>query len=157
VIVVADTSPLNYLVLIGEIDLLLALYGKILMPRAVYQELQRSQTPLPVHAWASSLPEWCEVRTVIAPIDSAFSDLDPGEREAIQLAVETGADMLLIDEIDGRKEALRHHLRVTGTVAILEQASQRGLIDFRSALERLEKTSFRLSPTIRETFLKRNP
>lgn len=89
--------------------------------------------------------------------DATLSELDPGEREAIQLALEAGVDTLLMDESEGRREALRRHLRVTGTIAVLETAARRGLIDFRGALERLEQTNFRLSPKIRDEFIRRNP
>jgi predicted nucleic acid-binding protein len=155
-IVVADASPLNYLVLIAEIELLPALYDKVLIPQEVHRELQQLQTPPTVRIWAGSLPAWCEVRSAASIIDPALSDLDPGEREAIQLALETGVDTLLMDEISGRREALRRRLHVTGTVAVLEKAAQRGLIDFRGALQRLGKTNFRLSATIHDEFLKRN-
>jgi predicted nucleic acid-binding protein len=67
-----------------------------------------------------------------------------------------GVDTLLMDESEGRRAALLHHLKVTGTVAVLEKAAQRGLIDFRSTLERLDQTNFRLSASIRAEFLKRN-
>lgn len=156
-IVVADTTPLNYLVLIGEIELLPALYLSVLIPQEVHSELQRPKTPLAVRAWASALPAWCEVRSLISPPDATLMELDAGEREAIQLALDAGVDTLLMDESEGRREAMRRHLRVTGTVAVLERAAQRGLIDFRSTLERLEQTSFRLSATIRQEFLRRNP
>jgi predicted nucleic acid-binding protein len=65
--------------------------------------------------------------------------------------------MLLMEESEGRREAFRHHLQVAGTVAVLKKAAQRGLIDFRTALERLDQTSFRLSAKIRDEFIKRNP
>lgn len=156
-IVVADTSPLNYLVLIGEIELLHTLYHKVLIPQEVHKELQQRRTPLTVCAWAASLPTWCEVRLVAATSDETLSELDPGERDAIQLALETGVDTLLMDEIGGRREALRRHLLVTGTVAVLEKAAHRGLVDFRATLQRLEQTNFRLSATIRDEFLRRNP
>jgi predicted nucleic acid-binding protein len=97
------------------------------------------------------------VRSLSSTPDATLSELDPGEREAIQLALDTGVDMLLIDESEGRREALRRHLLVTGTVAVLEKAAQRGMIDFRAALERLEQTNFRLSAKIRGEFIKRNP
>lgn len=103
------------------------------------------------------LPVWCQVRASSLELDDSLSELDPGEREAIQLALEVKADLLLMDESQGRREALRRNLRVTGTVAVLERAAQRGLIDFRVALERLDQTNFRLSARIREEFLKRNP
>jgi predicted nucleic acid-binding protein len=62
-----------------------------------------------------------------------------------------------MDESEGRREALRRRLQVTGTIAALEKAARRGLIDFRAALERLAQTNFRLSPKIRDEFIKRNP
>jgi predicted nucleic acid-binding protein len=71
--------------------------------------------------------------------------------------LEAGVDILLMDETEGRREALRRHLQVAGTVAVLEKAAHRGLIDFRVALERLDQTNFRLSAKIRDEFIKRNP
>ena len=156
-IVVADTTPLNYLVLIDAIELLPALYEHVLIPWEVHNELQRPKTPDKVRAWALNLPAWCEARSVTAAPDIQLAELDPGERDAIQLALETGVDTLLMDETEGRREALRRHLLVTGTVAVLEKAAQRGLIDFRVALSRLEQTSFRLSAAVRSEFLHRNP
>ncbi|HEV2137121.1 MAG TPA: hypothetical protein VGR47_23080 [Terracidiphilus sp.] len=144
-IVVADTSPLNYLILIDEIELLPALYDRVSIPHTVFAELQRHQAPELVRAWAQSLPSWCEVHTVISIADPALARLDEGERDAIMLALESGIDTLLIDEIEGRREAVRKRLHVLGTIAILEKAAQRGWIDFRAAFSHLGKTSFRLS------------
>jgi predicted nucleic acid-binding protein len=156
-IVVADTTPLNYLILIGEIELLPALYESVLIPLEVHRELQKPKTPPLVRAWAANLPAWCEVRAVTSAPDAALNELDAGERDAIQLALEAGVDTLLMDEIEGRREALRRHLHVTGTVAVLEKAAQRGWIDFRSTLLKLEQTNFRLSASVRDEFLRRNP
>jgi predicted nucleic acid-binding protein len=156
-IVVADTTPLNYLVLIDEIELLPTLYRRVLIPQSVHLELQQLRTPPPVRLWATRLPAWCEVRTVTSAPDDGLDELDPGERDAIGLAMEAGVDTLLMDESEGRREALRRHLKVTGTVAILEKAAQRGLIDFRASLLRLEQTNFRIAGTIRREFLNRNP
>lgn len=156
-IVVADTTPLNYLVLIGQIELLPALYRSILIPLEVHAELLRAKAPTEVRRWAGNLPAWCEARGVTSTADASLSELDAGERDAILLALETGVDTLLIDESEGRREAMRRNLRVTGTVAVLEKAAQRGWIDFRATLQRLEQTSFRLSAALRDEFLKRNP
>lgn len=156
-IVVADTTPLNYLILINEIELLSALYERVLIPLEVHRELKQSKTPPQVRGWAANLPAWCEVRTVTSVPDAALSELDAGERVAIQLALEAGVDTLLIDESEGRREAIRRHLRVTGTVAVLEKAAQCGWIDFRATLQKLEQTNFRLSAEIRDHFIKRNP
>ena len=140
-IVVADTSPVNYLILIGEIETLPRLYEKVLIPEEVHRELQRPQTPPIVREWAAALPAWCEARRVCSTPDAGLSELDPGERDAILLALETGVNTLLIDEIEGRREAAKRLLRVAGTVAVLEKAAERGLTDFRAALARLDQTN----------------
>ena len=88
--------------------------------------------------------------------DDVLRLLDPGERDAIQLALDAGFDTLLMDEIKGRREAQRRGLRVVGTISILETASQFGLLEFETALERLEQLGFRLSGRLREEFLRRN-
>ena len=81
-------------------------------------------------------------------LESALEFLGFGERAAIALALETSTDALLIDERTGRREAERRHLRVVGTLAVLEEAGRRGLLDFGAALGQLGQTSFRLSPGI---------
>ena len=155
-IVVADTSPLNYLVLIDEIDLLPAIFGQVLLPQAVFQELGHPKTSPRVRQWVADLPAWLEVRTVVSVPDAALLKLDFVEREAIQLALELGVRTVLIDEADGRQQAERFHLEVRGTLGILERAARLGKINFREALSKLEQTTFRLSPVLRTAFLKRN-
>jgi len=61
-IVVADTSPLNYLVLIEEVGLLPAIFGNVLVPTSVFHELQHPRTSLKVREWVANLPVWVEVR-----------------------------------------------------------------------------------------------
>ncbi len=156
-LVVADTTPINYLVLIGEIEILPSLYPQVWIPSEVHAELLRPGAPERVRLWAAGLPEWCTVMSPNFEPDPALSSLDPGERDAILLAMESGADLLLIDERKGREEAQRRNLRITGTVGVLEFASQRGLVDFRWALERLDQTSFRLAPALKIALLARNP
>ena len=70
-----DTTALNYLVLIGQIELLSALYQRVLIPQEVHRELQQSRTPPPVSHWAASLPAWCEVRASSSTRDPALSEL----------------------------------------------------------------------------------
>ena len=110
-VVVADTSPINYLVLIGQIDLLIRLYTRILIPPAVLAELKHPLAPKPVRDWACDTPKWLEV---LSPKDSlTLAQLDLGETEAIALATEMHAEVLLIDEQAGRQEAVRRGLRVS--------------------------------------------
>ncbi len=156
-IVVADTSPLNYLVLIDEVDLLPALFGEVLIPQAVFQELKHPKTPAKVQQWTNQFPAWLEVRTVTSIPSPALMKLDVGEREAIQLALELGISTVLLDETDGRQEAKNLHLEVRGTLGILERGAKLGKINFRHALSKLEQSNFRISPDLRAAFLKRNP
>ena len=156
-IVVADTSPLNYLLLIDEIDLLPAIFGQVILPHAVFQELQHPKTSLRVRQWVADLPAWLEVRKVASIANPALMGLDVGEREAIQLALELGISTVLIDEADGRKQAERLHLEVRGTLGILERGANLGKINLRQALSKLEQTNFRVSPAVVAALLKRNP
>ena len=145
---VADTSPLNYLVLINEIDLLPALFGTVLIPLAVFHELQHPRTSQQVKDWMMHPPAWL-MHCMVTPIPSAaIMTLDPGEREAIQLALELAVDTILIDEAAGRRHAEELHLEVRGTLGILERGAKLGLTQFRPALARLEQTNFRVSPAV---------
>jgi predicted nucleic acid-binding protein len=78
----------------------------------------------------------------------ALKQLDPGESEAIALAVEVRADVLLVDERAGRQEALRWGLRVAGTLSVLDEAEQAGLVSFDHAIAELQKTTFRISQAV---------
>ena len=129
-IVVADTSPLNYLLQIHCESLLPSLYQRVLAPPAVLQELAHPDTPKVVSQWLLHLPDWIEVRRTAARADPALLDLDPGEREAIQLAQDQRADLLLIDERRGRQEA---RLATTGTLGVLLAGAQSGLVDAAAA------------------------
>ena len=102
--IVADTSPLNYLVLINLIDLLPLLYGRFLIPESVRTELSATETHL-VRNWAANLPEWIEVSTAVRHHDERLSCLHPGERDAISLALEIRAKAVLMHERHGRQEA----------------------------------------------------
>jgi predicted nucleic acid-binding protein len=155
-IVVADTSPVNYLVLIDEIELLPFLFGHVLLPQAVLQELQHSRTPEKVRQWIAAAPAWLEVRSAMSAPGAALMNLDSGEREAILLAVESGAGVVLMDDTDGRRIAESFHLEVRGTLGILERAARLGRLEFRAALTKLEQTRFRLTPAVRQEFLRRN-
>lgn len=157
-IVVADTTPLNYLILIEQARILPRLYGRVIIPEAVAEELRHHSAPPPVSSWIARPPAWLEIQKARRPKpDAALDVLDEGEREAIILALEIHAHLLLIDEKAGRREAGRRHLQVAGTLAVLEQAAKRGLLDFPKVLRRLEKTNFRLSADIIESFRARNP
>jgi predicted nucleic acid-binding protein len=148
-IVVADTSPLNYLIRLGHPDVLQAIFGRVLVPRAVLMEMQHPETPPEVIAWASAPPAWLEPMQVRRLDESLAVELGAGEREAISLALEVHADVLLIDERAGRREAEARHIAVTGTLAVLLQASLRGYFDLPEAMKRVRGLGFRLFPSDR--------
>jgi predicted nucleic acid-binding protein len=88
VIVVSDTSPLNYLVLIGKAELLRRLFDRVVIPQVVARELTHPRTPRAVREWIQSPPEWIEARDPRA-VDPTLeaSKLGLGEIHAISLAV----------------------------------------------------------------------
>ena len=134
-----------------------ALFGKVIVPTAVLSELQHDSTPAVVMAWVDGLPGWVEVRS---PSDSSLpsggSGLDPGEKEAICIALELKADLLLIDERAGREYALRLDLPVTGTLGLLEQADVAGLlVDLPLTLAELKASGFYVSGRLTDAVLRR--
>jgi predicted nucleic acid-binding protein len=142
-IVVADSSPLHYLILVDQTDLLRRLYEEVLIPETVAAELRADGSPPAVSGWLAAAPSWLRVVEVTwREIESVSSELDRGERAAIALAEKTHADLLLIDETAGRAEARRRSLRVTGTLGVLRTAAQERLIDVKDVLDRLAATNF---------------
>jgi predicted nucleic acid-binding protein len=141
-IVVADTGPVNYLVLIQQADLLPRLFGQLFIPPAVWDELNDPDTPAQVRAWLAQNPSCLQIRPLHSSPDPELDYLDEGEREAIALAQELHADEILIDESPARKEAARRKLQFIGTLGILRRAAQLDLIDLPSSLTRLQRTSF---------------
>ena len=153
-VVVADTSPLSYLLLIGEIAILQALYGEILIPPEVLAELSDVDAPPEVLQWIRVCPAWLQVRQRRTMQDeTALRHLDPGERAAILLAQEEGDVLLLIDDAAGRGEARRYGIPTTGTLGILRAAAIRQLLDLPPVLQRLAATNFRVSQNLVDELL----
>jgi predicted nucleic acid-binding protein len=154
-IVVADTGPVNYLILIGHIDLLSKLYSTILIPSAVRDELRDSGAPDRVRRWIDSPPAWLDIRRPALLPDAGLLRLriGPGERDAILLAQETGADDIILDDRLGRREAERRKLHTVGSIGVLRAASREGLLNLRDALERLAGTNFYITQELIDTLL----
>src|SRR5262249_11124841 len=156
-LVVADTSPLNYLILIDQIEILPALFEKVLVPEVVRNELQHSDAPAAVRRWISTTPPWLE----IVPAGQETTDVEllrlgGGERAAILLALRIKAELLLIDDRDGVNLARSRGFAVTGTFGILDLAASRGVIDLHEAVDRLKATTFRYPPDILDELLARH-
>ncbi|MBV9158229.1 MAG: DUF3368 domain-containing protein [Acidobacteriaceae bacterium] len=152
-LVVADTSPIFYLLSIGQIGLLPRLFGKVFVPDAVYNELCHPTAPPLLNAWTSERPAWLEVCSVNPIDDEMFRVLGAGERAAITLAISMHADLILIDERKGTKVALNRGFDVTGTLGILRIAAQRGWIDLAACFARLKRTNFRYRQDIVDEML----
>ena len=140
-IVVSDTSPLNYLVLIGAEEVLPALFEQVLVPPEVLAEMQHVKAPPRVSVWAQRPPAWLEIRTPQAP--PPFPGLGPGESAAIALAQQGHATAILIDERDGTAVAQKLGLVVISTLAVLSLASEKDLLSLPSAFAGLRQTTFR--------------
>ena len=145
-----DTGPINYLILIGAVDVLSPLFDRVVVPRTVVAELRDARTPAAVRDWIAQPPAWLNI-AADPPRDETLNRLDPGERAAINLACLLHATRLLIDDSDGRAEAERRGLKVTGTLGVLASAYRAGLVDFDSTVTRLLATSFYVSPRLLAT------
>lgn len=144
-LVVSDASPINVLVRVGYADILARLFGAVVIPPAVAQELSREATPKVVREWLADKPIWLEIRKPTATAESTDLPRHRGEREAIKLAQELKADLLLVDELRPRRIAASLGIAVIGTIGILERAAQQGLIDLDAAFAKIRETDFYVS------------
>ena len=152
-IVISDTSVITNLAAIQQLQLLMQLYNQVIIPEAVYRELTDIDPPVPGTLEVQSV-SWLEVRQVndFSIVEQLQNNarLDSGEAEAIALALELGAVLLLIDERRGRAEANRLGLRITGLLGILVEAKHQNLIvsvkPFLDAL--IETSEFRVSTAL---------
>ena len=146
-IIVSDTTPISELAKVDYLDLLPKLFGKVVIPQGVFDELQVGEHP------AAQLVQnlsWLEVVTVdnqqlVRELQQSFK-LDLGESEAIALAEEISASQLLIDERAARKVAMARKLPLIGTVGILLLAKRRGLLDsVKDVLNEMQAQGMRIS------------
>ncbi len=119
VVAVLDTSPLISFHQIGRLELLQSLFDVIVAPPAVAREIRPS---------LGLLPSWVSERHPVSIPELALA-LDPGEREAIALAVQHSADVVVLDDLAARRKAKQLGLDVTGSAGLLVLAHRRGLID----------------------------
>jgi predicted nucleic acid-binding protein len=147
-IVVSDTSPLTALLTVAQADLLPKLFGEVVVPEAVRNELLRTHP---------QLPAWLRVQTVKDAFQAGLfaQTVDAGEAEAIELARELRADHLLIDERKGRRLAVQEGIPVIGLLGVLLLAKRSHLIpSARTLLDRLEhEAGMYLAAEVRERAL----
>ncbi len=156
-VVVSDTSPVSNLFRIGMLHLLPDLYGSVVIPKTVWQELLVLEklghdiSDL-IHA------DWLDIQNPSASSTLFIlnDDLDPGEAEAIALAKEIGAELLIMDEKTGRAVAQREGLAIIGTLGILLEAKkQKHLASVAPVMLDLQrKARFRISPALFQEVLR---
>jgi predicted nucleic acid-binding protein len=145
-VVVSDTTPLNYLIQLGQIEVLQRRFRRIIIPNAVLGEMLHPKAPMAVRDWAKSLPGWTEVRSPIRRI--SLTGLGIGERDALSLALELKADLTLMDDLAARYEATNLGLAVAGTIGLIAEAHRLGWIDFDETIRRLRGLNYRISDAL---------
>lgn len=156
-IVVADAGPIIHLSLIGQLDLIPALFGRVVVPRQVYEEVVQTASEMPGSEELRNAI-WADVyESDIRPEISRLLEihLDSGEAAAIALALDLGADLVLSDDRQARLAAERLAFRVQGTLGILLQAHRQGQIsELASLLVELRSKGVWLSDKLIERVLR---
>jgi uncharacterized protein len=130
VIVVSDASPLTNLAAVGRVELLREIYGRVLIPSGVADELREGERR-GAHSPILPAADWLEVHEVVdkSAARQLLLEIDWGEAEAIVLAMEKHADLLLMDERLGRRVAARKGIRTVGLLGSLIVAKEKGSIE----------------------------
>lgn len=153
-IIISDTTPIISLIKINRLDLLEKLFVEVLIPDAVFKELT-TNTLFTNEAEIVKKSSFLKVSSVqnqkSLQLLQAVSGLDDGESEAIILADELKSNILLMDERKGRKVAQKLGITITGTIGILIQAYNEGIIsdiEVKSYLNQLKNSNIRLSESL---------
>ena len=145
---ISNTTPILSLLKINKLNLLRELYGKITIPKAVFQEIENGKEK--PYYQNLSLLDWIEIEDIANKESRTyFFDLDDGEAEVLILANEQNADLVILDEVMGRMYAKRLKLNLTGTIGILLKAKEKGLIkSLRKLLNELKEKGTWLNPQL---------
>lgn len=153
--VIVDTSPIQYLYQIAQLDLLATLYGRVKMPPAVANELAEGR------AQGVSLPDLTALSWItLCPVPASWlipdiPNLGAGEREALSLAMMCPDALVILDDGLARGYAQRLQIRVTGTLGVLLKGKQLGYLNaIAPEIDRLDSLKFRLSAATRAVVLK---
>jgi predicted nucleic acid-binding protein len=146
ILVITDTSCLIVLSKLNMLNILNQLYSTIIITEEIAEE------------FGEPLPDWIQIKQVLNKKYQLLLEatLDRGESSAIALAIDLPDSLLIIDDLKGRKEALRLGLKITGTLGILYKAGQQGFIEeLKPVVDKLEEQGFRISSVIKEEILKK--
>lgn len=151
--VVSNTTPIISLLKLSQLNILKELYSEVLLPYAVFQEIEAGKNKM--YYQDLSIIDWIKIveiqdRNAL----KYFLDLDTGEAEAIVLATEIRADLIIIDEKLGRFHAKHADLKVTGTIGILVKAKKQGIVkDLKPLLYELTEKDVWISEKLIEEIL----
>lgn len=153
--VISNTSSMQYLHQLGQLHLLPALVGTVILPPAVVEELAVGR------ARGLNLPDpasldWVEIRRPASAVElTLVRDLGPGEKEVLALALESPDAVVILDDGLARQVAEALDIRLTGTLGVLLDAKRHGLVSaVGPLLDQLQSLRFRLSPHTRAAVLK---
>ncbi len=122
-IIISDTTPLRYLIEIEEVHILPKLFGKVIIPEKVSEELQDPKTPEAVRGCIQALPEWLEVWRADTTLFTPQKRIGDGEREAFALALALKAAAVLLDDRGAAVEAKRLNITTIPTFALIDLKS----------------------------------
>jgi len=146
--IISNTTPIISLLKVDKLDLLKELYEKMIVPKAVYLEIENGKEK-PYYQDLSQI-DWIEIQEIINPDSRAyFLDLDDGEAEVLILAKEINADLVIMDEIMGRRYSKQLGFNLTGTIGILLKSKEKGFIEsIKGLLTELIKKGTWISPKL---------
>jgi predicted nucleic acid-binding protein len=146
--VIADTSPLQYLFQLDLLDVLRTLYGNVLAPEAVRDELLVGRSLGLAVPDPADFP-WITLRSTTTHAGVARLELGAGETAALSLALEVADPIVILDDAVARTAAATLNIPSTGTLGVLLLAKQRGLVtSIASVIIRLEQRGFRIAPAV---------
>lgn len=153
-LIVSDTSPITNLIQVNQLELLNKMFGEIVIPNKVFEELSVYEG----HKEEIGNQDWILIKSVKNKelVKALEKQLDSGEAEAIILAKELEADLLIIDERKGRKAAEEYGLKIIGLLGVLIQGKKKGHIDKLKPIldELIEEVGFRVGKKLHERILK---
>jgi len=153
--VVSNTTPIISLLKLNRIEILQNLYTQIYIPFAVYKEIENGKSK----GFYKDLSEIEWINIVEIKDKQAvkyFLDIDAGEAEAIVLATELNANLILLDEKLGRFHAKHAELKVTGTIGVLIKAKKTGLIkELKPLLDELIEKDVWISDSLKDEVIRR--
>ncbi len=153
-IVVSDSGPLIHLSRVKKLEVLRDFFSEIYIPDAVYEELT-SKKGMPGYEEVKSYT-WIKRKRIDGSIAFLMDYLDKGESEAILLAKELDADLLLIDDLAGRRISRTHDIEVMGTLGILDRAANKDInIDLEKVIKELRNKGFWMDDDLFEKLMEK--